>query len=56
MSLLAGQRAVFSEDFGRLRLGAVWGWQSGAYTDCTTNPGQHKLDQLTRTALTAHGA
>jgi hypothetical protein len=50
--VLTGRAEVFREDFDQLRLGTVWGWQSAAYSRCTSNPGQHKLDLLTRTALT----
>ncbi|QMU75804.1 hypothetical protein GXW83_08680 [Streptacidiphilus sp. PB12-B1b] len=50
-AVLAGRPVVFREEFDTLRLGPVWGWQTAAYARCTSNPGQHKLDLLTRSAL-----
>lgn len=49
----AGRRLVFDEEFDRLSVGAGkrWGWQSGAFPDCTTNRGNFKLDRLSRSAL-----
>lgn len=48
---VAGRRLVFTADFAEQ---GQWGWQSGAYSHCVTNPHQHKLDDLTRAALSAH--
>ncbi|WP_308287144.1 hypothetical protein [Actinomadura parmotrematis] len=53
-----GRTAVLAEDFARPRIGPDrrWGWKSGAYPDCPTNPADFKLDRLTRSALaTADG-
>lgn len=52
-ALTAGRRLVFDEEFDRLRLGPGrrWGWRSGSYADCVTNPGGFKLDVLTPVAL-----
>ncbi|MEY9962087.1 hypothetical protein ABIA33_000108 [Streptacidiphilus sp. MAP12-16] len=49
---VAGQRVVFQADFHRMTIGAhqVWGWQTAAFASCVTNPGQQKLDHLTRAA------
>jgi hypothetical protein len=50
---LKGRHAVFGDDFDNLRVGPgrTWGWQTGAYARCRTNPGGHKVDHLTRSAL-----
>lgn len=52
---LQGRTAAFQSDFSTLGLGTAWGWQTGAYAKCTTNPGQFKRDVLTREALTVSG-
>ncbi|WP_051943951.1 LamG domain-containing protein [Streptacidiphilus rugosus] len=49
------QRLVFAADFRPAALGRQWGWQSGSFADCRTNPGDHKLDVLTRSALRFDG-
>lgn len=51
----AGRTPVFVADFRPDSLGTPsgWGWQSGAYSRCTSNPGEHKLDVLTRSSAFA---
>jgi len=53
----AGRRPVFVGRFRPDDLGVhgQWGWQSGAFSRCTSNPGDHKLDVLTRSALGMQG-
>ncbi|WP_018658067.1 hypothetical protein [Actinomadura flavalba] len=48
-----GRRVVLHEPFDRLRVGPgkLWGWQSGAYRHCHTNPDGFKLDRLSTGAL-----
>ncbi|MFI6446554.1 beta-glucanase [Kitasatospora sp. NPDC050543] len=48
---------AFSDSFQRLELGPgrTWGWQTGAYADCVSNPADFKLDRLTPDALSASG-
>ena len=48
-----GKHLVFDDEFQQLRIGPgeTWGWQTGAYAKCDSNRGNHKLDLLTRDAL-----
>ncbi|MEU9126658.1 beta-glucanase [Kitasatospora sp. NPDC048540] len=51
-------RSVLAEDFRTLDLGPghAWGWQTGAYAQCTENPNSWKYDRLTTDSLsTASG-
>ena len=52
-----GRHLVFDEEFEQLRVGPgrTWGWQTGAYAGCDLNRGNHKLDLLTRDALSVSG-
>lgn len=50
---------VFQEEFDDLQVGEnkKWGWKTGAYEFCTTNPKNNKLDNLTTDAMkTADGS
>jgi hypothetical protein len=44
---------VFEENFDVLEVGEdkKWGWKTGAYEFCTTNPKNNKLDHLTTNAM-----
>lgn len=46
-------KVVFQEDFDHLQVGVnkKWGWKTGAYEFCTTNPKNNKLDNLTTDAM-----
>ncbi|MFJ6213790.1 beta-glucanase [Streptomyces sp. NPDC092296] len=48
-----GKQQALRDEFEQLDLGddGTWGWQSGAYSGCDTNRGNHKLDRLTPDAL-----
>ncbi|MFI6481300.1 hypothetical protein ACIBH1_25445 [Nonomuraea sp. NPDC050663] len=48
-----GRRLVLDEPFTHGRVGPAqpWGWQTGAYPDCRTNPDNYKLDLLSKRAL-----
>ncbi|WP_327085046.1 hypothetical protein OIE66_22040 [Nonomuraea sp. NBC_01738] len=48
-----GREVALHDTFSELRVGPgqPWGWKSGAYPGCVTNPGNFKLDALSAKAL-----
>jgi len=49
--VIADKKLVFSEPFTSLNIPKKWGWQTGAYEFCRTNPKYDKRDYLTTTSM-----